>query len=849
VRVSLKLLLVQIVIFGFGMVAIFHAFQNTRSIGVEYTRVVDETLPLLLSLDELRFAAIRIASSTSEYGLITSLTDRRTSGEVSPRLQREEHESSLVEEEVEIEEGGDTLLQSLEIYDQLVQGELSKVWAQGDLKQKGWALIVAGAALRDGLERGAPSAELLKLRAIVDDAKGDILSTIAEQIDIQNQRLQLRRNQVHETISSAELALGISAIIALLVACVVNIFGRRLIVTPLVQLTTAANQLAKGDFKYIPENKSSDEIGTLTAAFRHMVVELQVLMHRNQQAVEEAHASQMRFRDVVEASSDWIWETDTEHRLTYLSARFTEVTGHHVEPLLGQPLLAFLRPNPTGETWSEHQVAFTDDRPFRDLCCRFQDVEGQPRDCRLAGKPIISQEGVLQGYRGTAADITAEVEAHTRAQHLALHDALTGLPNRVLLAERFEHTLSNMRRRQGRVAVLCLDLDHFKDINDTLGHGAGDALLKEVAKRLLNLVRETDTVGRLGGDEFVIIQADVNCSSDTELLCQRLTENLTKPYDLDGHEVHTSASIGVALAPRDGHDHDRLLKSADLALYRAKGEGRGVYRFFEEEMNARLQRRKMMEGYLRHALVEDQFELYYQPQFELVNTRIAGVEALIRWHHPEQGMVSPSDFITIAEETGLIIPITEWVLRRAFAEARQWGNLSIAVNLSPAVFKHRDLLGLIEDALRDTDFDPLRLELEITETSLLQDTERAVVILNDLKAMGIRIVMDDFGTGYSSLSYLLQFPFDKIKIDRSFIMELTTNEDSMSIVRAVINLGQSLGMATTAEGVETIDQALFLTKHGCDEVQGFFYAHPMPALGIAEIACSGKHGILNQNAS
>lgn len=848
-KFSHKFLLAQIVIFGISVVAIFHAFQNTRSIGVEYTQVVDETLPLLQSLDELRFAAVRIASSTSEYSLITSLTDPLMGGEVKSDAHRKKHERSLVKEESEIERGGDTLLEGLKIYDSLVQSELSRAWAQGDLQQKGWKLIVAGAALRDGLERAAPSPELLELRAMVDRAESDILATIAEQIKIQKQKLQLRRDQVHETISSAQKALVISAILALLAACLVNVFGWRMIVTPLTHLTTAANRLAKGDFTSIPENRSFDEIGTLTAAFSYMARELRDLMCRNQQAVDAAHASQARFRDVAEASSDWIWETDAEHRLTFLSDRFTEVTGHPVEPLLGQPLLAFLSPGPVTERPAEHQLRLADKQPFRDICYRFQDHDGQPHVCRLAGKPIMAQGDVFRGYRGTAADITAEIEARARAQHLALHDALTGLPNRVLFAERFDYTLSSMRRRKSMVAVLCLDLDHFKDINDTLGHGVGDALLKEVANRLRGLVRETDTVARLGGDEFVIIQADVNDRADTELLCQRLTETLASVYDLEGHDVHTSASIGVALAPEDGHDHDRLLKNADLALYRAKEHGRGIYRFFEEEMSVTLEQRKTLESHLRSALAEEQFELCYQPQFGLDNVEVTGVEALIRWNHPERGVISPMDFIPLAEETGLIIPITEWVLRRAFTEARDWHDLSVAINLSPAAFKHQDLLGLIESTLRDTDFDPRRLELEITETSLLQDCERAVVILNDLKAMGIKIVMDDFGTGYSSLRYLQQFPFDKIKIDRSFVSELTADEDSMSIVRAVINLGQSLGMATNAEGVETIDQALFLTGQGCDEVQGFYYARPMPATEIATIVRAGRDGVLNRKAS
>jgi len=841
-KVSRKLLLVQSAILMVGMSAIALAYHNTRSIGVEYTRVVEETLPLVQALNELRFATIRAAASTSDYSLMTSLADTEVRGLSGDHVDRHEHEASLIEEEIEIATGGDALLQAFDIYEQLARDERSKLGAVGGLRDKGWSLIVAGAGLRDGLERSASATELLRLRVVLEDAKRHLLSSIDEQITIRKQELQWRRDHVHETISSGLTALMVLAIIALFVAFLIKLFGLRLIVKPLSELTAATVRFARGDFSSLPENTSSDEIGTLTLAFRHMATELQELMRRNKEAIDAAHASNMRFRDIAEASSDWIWETDIEHHVTYLSDRFSEVTGHDVDPLLGHPKFAFLSPDLTDGQPVDFDAVLAGHQPFRDLCCRFTDAKGRARVCRLAGRPIVAQGGVFQGYRGTATDITVEVEAQARAQHLALHDALTGLPNRMLLADRFDRALASMRRRGGAVAVLCLDLDHFKDINDTLGHGAGDLLLKQVAKRLLDAVRAVDTVGRLGGDEFVIIQADIDQPSDTELLCRRLIKSLAEPYHLDGHEVHTSSSIGVALGPKNGDDHSRLLKNADMALYRAKAERRGTYRFFEEDMNDKLLERKALEADVRRALAKEQFELHYQPQFGLDGRQITGVEALLRWHHPERGMVAPMDFIPIAEETGLIVPITEWVLRRACIEARDWDDISVAINLSPAVFKHQDLLGLIAAVLRDTDFDPLRLELEITETILLQDTERALTILGDLKAMGIRIAMDDFGTGYSSLSYLQRFPFDKIKIDRSFVSELTANKDSMAIVRAVINLGQSLGMATNAEGVETVGQAAFLTGQGCDEVQGFYYAHPMPAIEMSSIVQGMKAG-------
>jgi len=460
-------------------------------------------------------------------------------------------------------------------------------------------------------------------------------------------------------------------------------------------------------------------------------------------------------------------------------------------------------------------------------------------------RPLLVRAGIIGLFSlGLAAAIflvlrTFPLRALNRAwqdiAHLASHDQLTNLPNRALFRDRLQQALAQAERQHYRVAVICLDLDRFKDVNDTLGHAVGDELLQQVTHRVQGLLRKSDTLARLGGDEFAIVLAAIDQPDHAGRLAQRIIDALAEPFQLRGHDVIIGSSIGIALYPDDESSPDHLLRNADLALYRAKAEGRGVFRFFEEDMNVRLQQRKMLEADIRQALVADQFEIYYQPQIGLDGERVVGVEALIRWHHPERGMVSPMDFIPVAEEIGLIIPITEWVLRRACTEAQDWDAFSVAINLSPAVFKHQDLLGLIEGVLRDTNFDPCRLELEITETSLLQESERALTILNDLKAMGIRIAMDDFGTGYSSLSYLQRFPFDKIKIDRSFVSELTASDDAVAIVRAVISLSQSLGMATTAEGVESIDQHVFLTGQGCDEVQGFYYARPMPALEIRSI--------------
>jgi diguanylate cyclase (GGDEF)-like protein len=384
--------------------------------------------------------------------------------------------------------------------------------------------------------------------------------------------------------------------------------------------------------------------------------------------------------------------------------------------------------------------------------------------------------------------------------------------------------------------VHCLDLDHFKSVNDTLGHPVGDLLLKAVAERLGRCVGEDALVARLGGDEFAVIQPIAAGPNEAGELASRLIAAVAAPYEVQGNEVVIGASIGIALAPDDGETADVLLRNADMALYRAKAEGRGTSHFFESEMDRRIQARRSLELDLRKAFVNGEFELYYQPLVNLGSNAVTGFEALLRWRHPERGMVSPVEFIPLAEEIGLIVPLGEWVLRQACMQAASWpGDVKVAVNLSPAQFRSRGVVQAVISALAHSGLRPQRLELEITESVLLGETEANLATLHQLREIGTRISMDDFGTGYSSLSYLRSFPFDKIKIDRSFVRELVQRPDCVAIVRAVTGLGASLGIATTAEGVETPEQLERLRREGCTEVQGYLFSPPRPAAEIGEL--------------
>ena len=543
-----------------------------------------------------------------------------------------------------------------------------------------------------------------------------------------------------------------------------------------------------------------------------------------------------RFDTALTNMSQGLCMFDTEEKLVIYNRRFLEIFGlspGQIRPgmklpeMIGVALGSDKRP----DAGVDHKLAL--ERGLIGEGKAGSAVEHLPdgRSIAIAHRPAPNG-----GFVATFEDITERQQAEEKIEHLAHHDPLTDLLNRASFYERIGQALSALRRSES-IAVLSIDLDHFKGVNDSLGHPVGDLLLKAAADRMRSSVRGEDFVARLGGDEFAIVQVlPSDHPPDVAAFATRLIEVLIAPYDLEGHQVVVGTSVGIAMAPNDGSEPDALMKNADLALYRAKADGGGVYRFFELEMDARMQARRALELDLRKAIVNKEFELYYQPIIDVKSGQVTSCEALIRWHHPDRGMVPPMEFIAVAEETGLIVPLGEWILQQACADAAHWpDHITIAVNLSPAQFKSKHLLAAVKSALSTSGLAAKRLELEITELVLLQDNEGAFAILHQLRDLGIRIAMDDFGTGYSSLGYLRSFPFDKIKIDQSFIQDLPGKEESLAIVRAVVGLSSSLGITTTAEGVETKEQLASLASEGCNEFQGFLFSKPRPAAEVARI--------------
>lgn len=555
----------------------------------------------------------------------------------------------------------------------------------------------------------------------------------------------------------------------------------------------------------------------------------------------ELNIQNARFDAALSNMSHALCMVDAEQRMIVCNRRFYEFFGlKEGQARPGIPARDVFQTSIAIGRYSADMLDTIFERQFEQAkhndSFKFVEQDSAGRSLAVAQEPMAGG-----GWVATFEDITERRRTEARISYMAHHDALTDLPNRVSFQERLQQALEEHAVTSQSVAILYLDLDQFKQVNDTLGHPAGDALLKKVAARLQSCVRHCDLVVRLGGDEFAILQIGAEQPASAVALSERVVEELGRPHDIEGHRVVAGTSVGVAIASSGLNSADMLIKSADIALYRAKAEGRGKFCMFEDAMEAEMQARRAIESDLREALGRSELEVFYQPLINLESESACGFEALLRWRHPERGMISPAVFIPIAEELGLIVAMGEWVLNRACADAAAWpGHLKVAVNLSPIQFQSPGLVASVRHALLMSKLPASRLELEITESALLQDSQTVLAVLHELGALGLRIALDDFGTGYSSLSYLRSFPFSKLKIDQSFIKDIAFRADCEAIVRSVNDLARTLGMTTTAEGVETDEQLERLRQVGCTEVQGFLFDRPRPVAEIAQWFSSSR---------
>jgi len=578
-------------------------------------------------------------------------------------------------------------------------------------------------------------------------------------------------------------------------------------------------------------------VALLVGWLRRRVARAAALIDAAQQALR---VSEQRFRNICEASSDWIWETDAQQRLTYLSERFTQVTGLACQAWLGRPLSELLNYDNALLAAYAEAGELSGRKP---LACLMRDSEDAQRYGQLSARAVWAGS-MLQGYLGTVSDNTDEIEAKAHIEHISQHDALTGLANRHRLNRILNDRLADGVSGDRPLFLLALDLDRFKPVNDTLGHAAGDAVLRQVAGALTDCTRSTDLVARLGGDEFIIVATGCNSREQAGRLCGRLIEQINQPIRIGNADVSVGASIGIACAPFDGLIAEDLLRYADIALYEAKSNGRNQHRFYEPAMNERIMERRQLELDMRQALRRHEFRLDFQPRYDASSQLIVGAEALVRWQHPTRGLLTPGSFIGLAEETGLIVELSDWVLAEACRNALSWADeLMVSVNLSPVEFQRSDLDERIEAVLTASGIAPARLELEITESVMLEDAASALATMNRLKALGVRLSMDDFGTGYSSLSYLRNYPFDGIKIDRSFVAALDQSQGSEAIVSAIVSMGHALSLTVTAEGIETRAQLGTLKALACDQAQGFYLGRPMAPMLFRQIVLDQDAGV------
>jgi len=560
-------------------------------------------------------------------------------------------------------------------------------------------------------------------------------------------------------------------------------------------------------------------------------------------AVERIHSRAREIlADYEETGQGWFWETDRRAALTYLSGPVAAVVGATVEELIGRPFAGLFDLSAQGED-SERSLAFalTARASFSELGVKAASIDGEERWWSINGRPIYDEFKNFQGFRGSGTDLTEKRRSAEHASRLAHYDSLTGLSNRFLQSQSLEKILTAPQIHQRNCSVLLLDLDRFKQVNDTLGHPAGDALLKQVAQRLEHATGKVGRVGRLGGDEFQVLLPGRIEREQLALLAGQIIDALSQPYPIDGHRVVIGASIGIALAPDDGVTSEALIRNADLALYAAKDGGRGRYHFYAADLHSDAEERRQMEQDLRDAIATGGLELYYQPVVQTATEKITGFEALLRWTHPVRGPISPAKFIPVAEDAGLIAPIGEWALRTACQDMARWPeDVRCAVNVSPLQFANPALPAIVTSALAQAQVAPDRLELEITESVFLNDGEGTDAMFKALKGVGVRLALDDFGTGYSSLGYLKKAPFDKIKIDQSFLRGATIEGSrNGAIIAAIVSLAEALGMETTAEGVETFDELDLVRMLGCSHVQGYIYERPLSSANALTRLASG----------
>lgn len=806
-----KLVFSYLLLTCFAMGIAVFSVNVIQSIQAEFKRAAVDALSMGLALGEMRFAGLRIVSSTVEYGFLARLQQAPERVDITKKEELELITCGYWEYRKAFQRYESFALQSLPDYGDVL----------ADVRRTGESLLQSSSHLLEAIREAAPDETLFELKDVFEQDEKNFLLVIERALNRETNHLLNSSERVRVAIRSGIEHIAVVAALLVLMTLVSGLLLSSAISRPVRLLKWAAESIGGGDFEVRIDAHSNDEIGDLSRSFNRMAEDLYRFN-------EELVSAKDHLESVFEAMVDSLVVTSSDGTIVSVNLATLSLLGYAPEMLIGQPYSTLLV--------DSHQQELLLDKVHAEEIVSGQETFYRGHDGRIipvalsvSGLSVDKNKGVIF----QAHNLSEQRQAEQEIRQLAYFDNLTGLPNRTLFMDRLNQCLAQSRRDSGQLALLFLDLDQFKVVNDTLGHAAGDELLYQVANRLSRGLRQYDILARLGGDEFVLLISPVSDERAAAAVARHILEMMSEPVILESKELFVTTSIGVVLSPADGNEAEVLLKHADVAMYAAKDQGRNTYRFFTEKMNLKALERSEIEADLRRAIRNNEFCLYYQPQVDLHSGKVMGVEALVRWQHPEKGLILPGKFIPLAEETGLIRPLGEWVLKTACTQNVLWQQagyprLKMAVNLSAKQFGQPGVVDKIDQVLFQSGMEADYLELELTESTLLHGAHEVIANMLDIKVRGIHLSIDDFGTGYSSLSYLKLFPIDRLKIDRSFVRDINIDKDDAAIVDAIIAMGHKLGRRVLAEGVETEAELDFLRSQGCDEVQGYYYCKPLP---------------------
>lgn len=810
-KISHKLIICFMAIALLSAFPLYYTLAAYEDINLGFTRLMSDPVPNVKALEELRFAGVRIVSSASEFGFIQN------------ELKGSEEHEGADEEETLIKSGYARFDKALARYESMAKSHEERGFL-ARIRSGGEKLKTTSAELVALKKNGVTGEEVLAVKEAFELEEREYLAAVDGALANEYREMEAEQSSVQSTINIAtQSAIGVSALI-FLAAIFMGIFASRKMAGRVERLKAASEKIGRGELNTEIEVSGGDELGNLAMSFKQMAANLET--------TRDQIISSRNFVDNILASmADALFVVSPDMTIARVNSAACDMTGHTEEELVGMPIAnvggsyGLLNKEELKEL-KERGILRGADRPF-------YSNTGEAIMVSTSASIMLDETGIAC-YVLVVQDVTQRKELEQELKYMALHDPLTKLANRDLFSDRVKHAMMLAKRRKEPLAVLFIDLDNFKLINDSMGHSAGDKLLVRVAERICGAVRESDTAARLGGDEFAVLVEQSSNRLAGEKVAQQIAEALTRVFTVDGKEVFIDASIGIAVYENGSEKADELLRNADTAMYMAKSKGKGCYVVFEDEMHTELVRRVELKTDLRRAIRDKEFFLHYHPIIDLNTGKMSGVEALVRWQHPARGLISPLDFIPIAESTGLIVELGRWILNEACRTAQAWrreyfagGDFTLMVNLSAREFHEPSLVDSITEALLESGLPPKCLVLEITESIMLQETETMIMRLHELRKLGIRLAIDDFGTGYSSLSYLERLPVDILKIDKSFVDKVSAGTESAALAGAIITMSSTLRLQTVAEGIEHPEQVAALQNLGCEMGQGFHFTKPL----------------------